>query len=99
MEAIEIVVRNHLTTELIPTENIYTVIHCDAHQSASLLEMWNMLVPEDNPWKLDLLDEVATLWCTIRVHAFAKGWVEQFAKTDRKGTRKTLKNIGTDKGQ
>ena len=49
----KIVVRNHLTTELIPTENIYTVIHSDVHQSASLLEMWNMLVPEDNPRKLD----------------------------------------------
>ncbi len=58
-----------------------------------------MLTDEDHQleWKAELLRAIAALWITIRVHAFADGWTEQFDKTFKKGTRKTLKTKGTEK--
>lgn len=92
MEQIEIVIRKHLSTIQTPKGNIYNIINNDIQCSSSVSEAWNSLIPGDSCWKTDLLNEVVRLWTTIRVHAFASGWAEQFKSDAKKGTRKTLKS-------
>ena len=97
MEQIELITRKHLNTQQLPSGNIYEVIRHDVSESRDILNAWNSVAPGNNSWKIDLLKEVVKLWTTIRTHAFARGWVKQFSSANKKGTRKTLKAIGTVK--
>lgn len=97
MEQIELIMRKHLNTQQHPSGNIYKVIGHDVSKSSDVLNAWNSVIPENNSWKIDLLNEVVKLWTTIRTYAFARGWVKQFSSADKKGTRKTLKAMGTVK--
>ena len=48
--------------------------------------------------RLDLLKLVIGIWTNIRVHTFVEeGMTDIFQKSNKKSTRKTLKQLGTDK--
>lgn len=96
-ERIEQSVKKHLNSINHPTGTVLVTLTHDILHSSSVLEMWNILVPEENAWKIVLLREIATLWSTICVHAFARLYSEKIIKQDKKGTRKTLKTNGTIK--
>ena len=38
---------------------------------------------------MELFSNIIDLWLTIRIHSFAKEWMEKFER--RQGTRKSLK--------
>ena len=98
MEEIEMVTRKYLDTRTKPSGDISAAIVQDALQNARVLNKWSSVADfDDLEWRAELLQDICKLWITIRSHAFAQGWTDKFGKVSKKGTRKTLKNKGTDK--
>ena len=71
MEDIELVVRKHLDTRTPPTNDVTAVILEDILKHDSITKQWCTLSGGVEEGK-ELLCEICTLWCTIRVHAFVK---------------------------
>lgn len=98
------VTRQHLNTSNgPPSDSLHTTIKSDVFQARDIMETWDQLAcripPGYESYSLELLGEVVHLWINIRGHSFAKGWLEKFQKSFKKGTRKTLNRKGTDKDQ
>ena len=98
MESIELVTRCHLHVKnlrmLASDANIHKLIINDVLQSESVLAGWETVsyhIPAKyESYKMELLENIATLWITIRGHSFAKEFSNKFVRKYKKGTRKTL---------
>ena len=104
MESIEKVARHHLNTDAVQNSvgcSIQQLIVKEALGNVDILRKWELiaLLPAKyEKYSIELLEAVITLWTTVRCFAFAKGWNDHFQKKFIKhGTRKTLKNKGTEK--
>ena len=101
MESIEKVTRHHLQSHRNHHIPIQQVIIGDALKDhAEILSAWEIVAPlpsKYEPYSIELLRAIITLWTNVRCFAFAKGWNEQFEKKFHKhGTRSTLKKRGTE---
>ncbi len=97
MELIELITRNHLNSQAMASDDFIAAINRDVMCSPKVQEVWATLADGDEKWREELLCAVSTLWSTIRVHAFADGWTEQFETASKKVIRKSQKNKRTEK--
>ena len=97
--------RRHLNTEnltALQEEDINKLLTDAISQDAKVVRQWQDLtgalsgceIEED---KKELLQEVIQLWITVRAHSFVEGCNSIFHKCFERGTRKTLKSVGTEK--
>lgn len=98
MEATEIVTRKYLNTEVTEAgKQVFLDITKNVLQDVDVLQAWDSISMNDYA-AMELLNNIVELWATIRCHSFAKTFNIQQEKVHKKhGTRKTLKNKGTDK--
>lgn len=89
--------------KLKPSENIHSRIVEEVLDDQEILEMWDKVAagipPKHENYSIELLTAVVELWATIRCFSFAAGCniLLQKNATAKKGTRRVLKMIGTDK--
>ena len=100
IKRIEMVCRLFLDTRSpsITTDALKSKIEQKSLQSNDIIVLWDDMVRTiPAAERVNLLKLVIGIWTNIRVHSFAEGVTEIFQKSNKKSTRKTLKQLGTDK--
>ena len=95
IKRIEMVCRKHLDTRSPLLDNLH-LIEEDALRACTQMHIWDS-VHEPTDIRNEVLKSIIKLWCTVRIHSFSEVWTDKIHKNQRKGTRKTLKQKGTDK--
>ncbi len=107
IEDIEIVTQKHLNIPQMasynPGDDIRSSIITDVLKDEAILMNWEAIAQMPSNYEscsIELFEAVVNLWVTIRGFSFAEGWTAHFKKNEKsskKGTRKALKSIGTEK--
>ena len=104
---VERITRRHLNTSnlsAIEGKDINKILIDALYQDDHVVEHWRELTASvpgcelgHGEHKMELLKEVCHTWITVRAHSFVEGCNSIFHKSFERGTRKTLKSIGTEK--
>ena len=97
--------RRHLNTRnltALQEEDVNKLLTDAINQDAQVTKQWQEVTGsvtgcETEEHKGELLQEVIQSWIMVRAHSFVEGCNSIFQKCLERGTRKTLKSIGTEK--
>ena len=102
---VEKITRRHLNMKNLSTlegKDINKILINAIYQDDHVIKHWSELtasIPgcQDNEHRMELLKEVCRTWIIVRAHSFVEGCNSIFHKCFERGTRKTLKSIGSEK--
>lgn len=97
--------RHHLNTQNLSAlqgKDINKILIDAIYQDDHVIKRWREFIAsipgcQLDEHKMELLKEVCHTWITVRAHSFIEGCNSILHKCFERGTRKTLKSIGTEK--